>query len=121
MAGWMNNAPPSKCSWVYAAQAQRPSLLTTLRKLWKGNGCKHTKNMLDTLKKAFANPDNQRTTSNGKKGDIPRNKSAALYEKAKRYFPGGVNSPVRAFKSVYGTPLFIERGDSCFLWDADGN
>ena len=53
--------------------------------------------------------------------DISREKSAELYEKAKTYFPGGVNSPVRAFKSVYGTPLFIEKGDGCFLWDADGN
>lgn len=55
------------------------------------------------------------------KPDISREKSAELYEKAKTYFPGGVNSPVRAFKSVYGTPLFIEKGDGCFLWDADGN
>lgn len=53
--------------------------------------------------------------------DISREKSAQLFEKAKSYFPGGVNSPVRAFKSVYGTPLFIERGDQAYLWDADGN
>lgn len=53
--------------------------------------------------------------------DISRAKSAELYEKAKQYFPGGVNSPVRAFKSVHGTPLFIEKGDGCRLWDADGN
>lgn len=53
--------------------------------------------------------------------DISRAASAKLYEKAKKYFPGGVNSPVRAFKSVYGTPLFIEKGDGCRLWDADGN
>ncbi len=55
------------------------------------------------------------------KPDISREKSAELYEKAKTFFPGGVNSPVRAFKSVYGTPLFIEKGDGCYLWDADGN
>ena len=55
------------------------------------------------------------------KADISREKSAELYEKAKNYFPGGVNSPVRAFKSVYGSPLFIERGDKAYLWDADGN
>jgi glutamate-1-semialdehyde 2,1-aminomutase len=48
-------------------------------------------------------------------------KSAELYEKSKTFFPGGVNSPVRAFKSVYGTPLFIQKGDGCFIWDADGN
>ncbi|QEL04438.1 glutamate-1-semialdehyde-2,1-aminomutase [Olivibacter sp. LS-1] len=57
----------------------------------------------------------------GSKADISREKSAILFEKAKKYFPGGVNSPVRAFKSVYGTPLFIEKGNGCFLWDADGN
>ena len=57
----------------------------------------------------------------GSKPDISREKSAELYEKAKAYFPGGVNSPVRAFKSVYGTPLFIQKGDGCFVWDADGN
>lgn len=53
--------------------------------------------------------------------DISRERSAKLFEKAQQLFPGGVNSPVRAFKSVYGTPLFIERGDGCYLWDADGN
>ena len=55
------------------------------------------------------------------KPDISRTKSAELYEKAKTYFPGGVNSPVRAFKSVYGTPLFIEKGNGSHIWDADGN
>ncbi|MCL7988865.1 glutamate-1-semialdehyde 2,1-aminomutase [Sphingobacterium sp. lm-10] len=53
--------------------------------------------------------------------DISRERSGQLFEEAKGYFPGGVNSPVRAFKSVYGTPLFIERGDKAHLWDADGN
>ena len=48
-------------------------------------------------------------------------KSAALFEKAKQYFPGGVNSPVRAFKSVGGNPLFIEKGKGSHIWDADGN
>lgn len=50
-----------------------------------------------------------------------REKSEALFEKAKKYFPGGVNSPVRAFRSVGGTPLFIERGKGSHIWDADGN
>lgn len=48
-------------------------------------------------------------------------KSAALFEKAKNYFPGGVNSPVRAFRSVGGNPLFIERGKGSHIWDADNN
>jgi glutamate-1-semialdehyde 2,1-aminomutase len=52
---------------------------------------------------------------------MKREKSAALFEKAKKYFPGGVNSPVRAFRSVGGTPLFIEKGKGSHIWDADGN
>lgn len=52
---------------------------------------------------------------------MKRDKSAALYEKAKKYFPGGVNSPVRAFKAVGGAPLFIEKGRGAKIWDADGN
>lgn len=52
---------------------------------------------------------------------LKREKSQALFEKAKNYFPGGVNSPVRAFRSVGGTPLFIERGKGSHIWDADGN
>lgn len=47
--------------------------------------------------------------------------SKLLFEKAKNYFPGGVNSPVRAFKSVGGNPLFIEKGKGSHIWDADGN
>lgn len=47
--------------------------------------------------------------------------SVKLFEKAKTFFPGGVNSPVRAFRSVGGTPLFIEKGKGSHIWDADGN
>lgn len=47
--------------------------------------------------------------------------SKSLFEEAKKYIPGGVNSPVRAFKSVSGTPLFIEKGNGALMWDADGN
>ena len=52
---------------------------------------------------------------------INRSRSAALYEEAKQYFPGGVNSPVRAFKSVSGPPLFITEGQGCRIKDEDGN
>ncbi|MFM7661548.1 MAG: glutamate-1-semialdehyde 2,1-aminomutase [Bacteroidota bacterium] len=52
---------------------------------------------------------------------IKRTVSAELFTKSKTYFPGGVNSPVRAFKSVGGTPLFIKKGDGAYLWDEDGN
>ncbi|MDB5145461.1 MAG: glutamate-semialdehyde -aminomutase [Mucilaginibacter sp.] len=76
--------------------------------------------MLDSLKKIFSSEGDEPVSTTGKP-DIKREKSAELYEKAKTFFPGGVNSPVRAFKSVHGTPLFIEKGDGCFLWDADGN
>lgn len=55
------------------------------------------------------------------KNRINREKSAALFAEAKEYFPGGVNSPVRAFKSVSGPPLFIESGEGCRITDEDGN
>lgn len=50
-----------------------------------------------------------------------RNKSNELYQKAINYFPGGVNSPVRAFRSVGGTPIFIQKGKGSHIWDVDGN
>ena len=50
-----------------------------------------------------------------------REKSAELFARAKAVFPGGVSSPVRAFKSVSGPPLFIKRGDGCYVWDEDDN
>jgi glutamate-1-semialdehyde 2,1-aminomutase len=77
--------------------------------------------MLESLKKMFSGNEGEVPVNTGSKPDISREKSAELYAKAKNYFPGGVNSPVRAFKSVYGTPLFIQKGDGCFIWDADGN
>jgi len=77
--------------------------------------------MLESLKKMFSGNEGDMPINTGSKPDISREKSAELYEKAKTFFPGGVNSPVRAFKSVYGTPLFIQKGDGCFVWDADGN
>jgi glutamate-1-semialdehyde 2,1-aminomutase len=52
---------------------------------------------------------------------ISRKRSEDLFTLAKTYFPGGVNSPVRAFRSVGGTPLFIKKGDGCMLTDEDGN
>jgi glutamate-1-semialdehyde 2,1-aminomutase len=52
---------------------------------------------------------------------ISRNKSEQLFEKAKKLFPGGVNSPVRAFNSVDGAPLFIKRGNGPTIWDEDDN
>ncbi len=52
---------------------------------------------------------------------ISRSVSESLFETAKTYFPGGVNSPVRAFRSVEGTPLFIKKGDGCRIWDEDDN
>ena len=52
---------------------------------------------------------------------LPRPKSAAAFERAKRLIPGGVNSPARAFGGVGGSPLFIARGDGAYLFDADGH
>lgn len=48
------------------------------------------------------------------------NRSETLFEQAQKTIPGGVNSPVRAFKGVGGTPVFIERADGAYLYDVDG-
>ena len=48
-------------------------------------------------------------------------KSKALFEKARKIIPGGVNSPVRAGKAVGIDPPFIDRAEACFLWDMEGN
>jgi len=54
---------------------------------------------------------------------MPRNfdQSRALQKRAERLIPGGVNSPVRAFRSVGGEPPFLVRGEGAYVWDADGN
>lgn len=48
-------------------------------------------------------------------------KNQELFDRACHHIPGGVNSPVRAFGSVGGTPRFIERAEGAYVWDADGN
>ena len=48
-------------------------------------------------------------------------RSKALFERAKQFIPGGVNSPVRAFRAVGGNPLFIQRAKGPYLYDEDGN
>jgi glutamate-1-semialdehyde 2,1-aminomutase len=48
-------------------------------------------------------------------------RSQALFARARRVIPGGVNSPVRAFRAVGGEPLFIARGEGAFVFDVDGN
>lgn len=48
-------------------------------------------------------------------------RSAELFDRARSVTPGGVNSPVRAFQAVGGTPRFMVRGNGPYLWDADGN
>ena len=48
-------------------------------------------------------------------------RSEQLFTRAARHIPGGVNSPVRAFRAVGGTPVFIERAEGAYLYDCDGN
>ena len=50
-----------------------------------------------------------------------RRRSEKLFEETQKLFPGGVHSPVRAFKSVTGSPVFMDRGDGCRMTDVDGN
>ena len=53
--------------------------------------------------------------------NITRSRSGQLFQDAQNLIPGGVNSPVRAFKAVGGSPLFIEKGTGSKIIDADGN
>ena len=50
-----------------------------------------------------------------------RTRSQVLQQRAERFFPGGVNSPVRAFRAVGGAPPFVESASGAYLTDADGN
>jgi len=52
---------------------------------------------------------------------ISRSASAAAFAEAKRFIPGGVNSPVRAFRGVGGEPFFVEHAKGSHIWDVDGN
>ncbi len=52
---------------------------------------------------------------------MKRDNSHRMYERARKFIPGGVNSPVRACKSVGTEPLFIDRAEGCKIYDADGN
>ncbi len=52
---------------------------------------------------------------------MQQTKSEALFAQAQQYIPGGVNSPVRSFRAVGGTPPFIAKGQGCRIWDVDGN
>jgi glutamate-1-semialdehyde 2,1-aminomutase len=56
-----------------------------------------------------------------KRSTPPLARSHAFQERAERFFPGGVNSPVRAFHAVGGDPPFIERAEGAYLYDVDGN
>ena len=53
--------------------------------------------------------------------EMNRERCKKAYERAVRYLPGGVNSPVRAFRAVGGDPLFVERGQGAWIEDVDGN
>ena len=48
-------------------------------------------------------------------------RSSELFKQAQEVLPGGVNSPVRAFNAVGGTPIFVEKAQGAYLYDADGN
>ena len=52
---------------------------------------------------------------------MEKSKSQQLFSIAQTLFPGGVNSPVRAFRAVGGQPLFIDHGQGAYLYDVDGN
>ena len=49
-----------------------------------------------------------------------KDRNQALFDRALRVIPGGVNSPVRAFRAVGGTPRFVQRAKGAYFWDANG-
>lgn len=57
----------------------------------------------------------------GSPAHVEDSASSALFERARKVIPGGVNSPVRSFRSVGGHPYFVARGEGAYIWDADGN
>src|SRR5690606_9608488 len=65
-----------------------------------------------------AGPDEESTLSDQSASKLT---NAGLYERGLARIPGGVNSPVRAFRSVGGTPHFVARGSGAYLWDVEGN
>ncbi len=52
---------------------------------------------------------------------MDKSRSFELFQKARNFIPGGVNSPVRAFGSVGGNPLFFQKANGSRIWDIDGN
>jgi len=77
---------------------------------------------LDERDSAGAPPDTQNLEQTpGMHGTQQIAASQRLFAEAQEYIPGGVDSPVRAFKAVGGTPRFIERGEGAYLYDADDN
>src|SRR3954471_19389103 len=60
-----------------------------------------------------------RSNSN-REARLSMNRNEELFARAQRTIPAGVNSPVRAFRSVGGTPRFLTRGEGAYVWDADG-
>src|SRR5512137_649566 len=52
---------------------------------------------------------------------MTRSKSEQLFAEALKFIPGGVNSPVRAFRAVGGQPFFVDRAKGAHVWDVDGN
>src|SRR4030095_5120223 len=60
------------------------------------------------------------SSSNSNEDNVSMPRNEQLFERAQRSIPGGVNSPVRAFRSVGGTPRFIDRAEGPYFWDADG-
>ena len=67
------------------------------------------------------NTDDNTLTPAGKPPAIKTQTSKELFARAQRSIPGGVNSPVRAFRSVGGDPIFIDRAEGAYLYDVDGN
>src|SRR5512146_489445 len=69
----------------------------------------------------MSNADAVRSSTKAPAPELNTSKSAELFAEAQALLPGGVDSPVRAFRAVGGQPLFIDRGEGPYLFDVDGN
>jgi glutamate-1-semialdehyde 2,1-aminomutase len=71
------------------------------------------------VQRSFKNTFQTMTTTNSLHASL-KDLNTSLFERAKHSIPGGVNSPVRAFKAVGGTPRFVQRAQGAYFWDANG-
>jgi hydroxymethylpyrimidine/phosphomethylpyrimidine kinase len=98
----------------------RPGMGTSCRTASSGPCRRPTRKGRPTRSRARPSPRTPRARPHHAACTEPHEPQPDLFERAQRVIPGGVNSPVRAFRAVGGTPRFISRAQGAYLWDAEG-